>query len=731
MSVPVSLRQNPDLDSWLRIDAEAPTVTVFSGKVELGQGITTALALIAAEELELSLERVRVLTADSGRGPDEYYTAGSQSIEDSGTALRHAAAHARQLLLELAAARLGVASPALEVDDGVIRVAGSAAGSAAPSTTYWALMGGRRFARRVDVSVATRAPERYRLLGKGTQRRLDLPAKVFGQPVFVHDLVLPGMLHGRVVRPPDPRARLVSIDVDDLTGRDGVVCVVRDGSFLGVIAEREEQAVTAAARLLSRARWDVPVRDPGLAELQGADVEGYLRAHVARSLPVRDGVALDEPVPAFEPPPAQRRIAASYYRPHLRHASLGPSAAVAFVEAGRATVYTHAQGVSMLAPGIARVLGVAPDAVRAIHVEGAGCYGHNGADDAALDAVLLARAVAPRPVRLQWSRADEHAFAPCGPAAVIDLVATLDDSGAIGAFSLEAYSATHLGRTVPWEQGSSLLGAWQLASPLPAPRPRPALGVPHAGIHRNADPLYRLPNKRIVKHFVAPSPLRTSALRSLGAFANVFAIESFMDELAHAAGIDPIEFRLRHLDDARARAVIEAAARHANWRGGALASAGDNPRGQGFGFAQYKNQKTYAAVVLEVEVCDADLSVVPVRAVIAADAGRVIDRDGLCQQLEGGLIQALSWSLLEAVRLDQGGVSGLDFEGYPILGWERVPEIETIVLDRPASPPLGAGEATQGPTPAALCNAVFAAIGLRARRLPLTPDMLRSALDAD
>ena len=384
----------------------------------------------------------------------------------------------------------------------------------------------------------------------------------------------------------------------------------------------------------------------------------------------------------------------------------------------------------MLAPGIAKVLGMAPDAVRAIHVEGAGCYGHNGADDAALDAALLARAVAPRPVRLQWSRADEHAWAPCGPAAVIDLEATLDDAGGIGAFNLEAYSATHLGRTVPWEQGSSLLAAWQLASPLPAPRPGPTLGVPHIGIHRNADPLYRLPNKRIVKHFVAPSPLRTSALRSLGAFANVFAIESFMDELAHAAGLDPIEFRLRHLDDPRARAVIEAAAKHANWRGGALASAGDNPRGQGLGFAQYKNEKCYAAVVLDVEVRDADLSVVPVRAVIVADAGCVIDRDGLCQQLEGGLIQALSWSLFEEVRFDDGCAGGLDFESYPILGWDRVPEIETILLDRPASPPLGAGEATQGPTPAALCNAVFAAIGVRARRLPLTSGNLRAALDA-
>ena len=261
MSTPGSLRQNPELDSWLRIDAGAATVTVFSGKVELGQGIVTALTLIAAEELELSVERIRVVTADSGRGPNEYYTAGSQSIEDSGTALRHAAAHARQVLLELAAASLGAGVEALELDDGVIRVARSEPGVTAPSTTYWTLMGGKRFARRVDVSVATRAPERYRLVGKGRQARVDLPAKVFGQPVFVQDLVLPGMLHGRVVRPPDPRARLLSIDLDSLEGRDGIVRVVRDGSFLGVVAEREDQAVAAAARLMARARWEVPAQD--------------------------------------------------------------------------------------------------------------------------------------------------------------------------------------------------------------------------------------------------------------------------------------------------------------------------------------------------------------------------------------------------------------------------------------------------------------------------------------
>lgn len=711
-----TLRANPDLDSWVRIDPDGG-VTFFTGKAELGQGIRTALAVIGAEELGVPLSRVRIEGADSARAPNEYYTAGSQSVEDSGGALRQAAAEARAHLLDLAAAELGVPPSELIVEDGAIRTRDGKCG-----TDYGRLLGGKRFERRIDGRARPKAPEQHTHIGRRGTRRLDLAPKVFGKPVYVHDLQLPGMLHARVLRPNVQDARLASLDPSVIDGLPGLVQLVRDGSFVGVITEREEQAERAIERLRRSALFDAPPRAETPQQLLDT-----LRSQVTRSVPVRAGVAVDADVPAFEVPAGTRVLRASYARPYQMHGSIGPSAALARFEDGRMTVWTASQGVSLLAPSIAQVLDLPADHVRAIHVEGAGCYGHNGADDAALDAALLARAVPGRPVLLKWSRADEHAFEPYGPATVVDMQAALDAQGAIRAWSHEVYSATHVARPVPLSgRRSLLLGAWHLQQPFERPTPRPILNVPHVGIHRNADPIYDFGHTRVVKHFVSDSPLRTSALRSLGAFANVFAIESFIDELAHETACDPVQLRLRHLRDPRARAVIEAAAERAHWNGGRAGSSG---RGQGFAFARYKNQKGYLALVLEVEISER-LEVLPRRAVLAADAGQIIDPDGLEQQLEGGLMQALSWSLLEEVRFEGSRVDSLDWAQYPILGFDRVPEIECVLLDRPHEPPLGAGEVSQGPTPAALANAIFAATGARLRQMPFTAVRLRNALTA-
>jgi CO/xanthine dehydrogenase Mo-binding subunit len=407
------------------------------------------------------------------------------------------------------------------------------------------------------------------------------------------------------------------------------------------------------------------------------------------------------------------------------HASIGPSAAVAHEVDGSLTIWTHTQGVSILRLAIAQALKLPPEKVRLVHVEGPGCYGHNGADDVAFDAALVARALPGTPVHLQWSREDEHAWEPYGSAMVVELEASLDRAGAVVDWSHETRSHTHMNRAIPYsERTSGLIAARHREAPMTPPTPRPALAH-HAGIHRNADPLYTFPRRRVVKHFLSGAPLRTSALRGLGAYANVFALESFMDEVALAAGVDPVEFRLRYLDDPRARDVIRAAADRLGWR--AAARPARSGRGRGLAFARYKNVKSWCAVAVELSVDDATAAIRLERAAIAADAGQIVDPDGLTNQLEGGFVQSASWTLHEEVRFDRERVTSVDWDSYPILRFDEVPEIETVLLDRPGEPWLGAGEASQGPTGAAIANAVFDATGLRVRDLPLVPERLRAA----
>ncbi len=543
---------------------------------------------------------------------------------------------------------------------------------------------------------------------------------VRGRACFLHDMSLPGMLHARPVRPPHYHARLAALD-EAVTGRLAAegVRVVRDGSFLAVAAADEYAAVKAAERLAAAVSWDLG------GGLEIRDIYESLRGNGKVSLPVVDGVPMEAPVPPpGDAPAAAATLEARYERPYQMHASLGPSAAMATFADGRLTVATHSQGVYLLRLALADALGLEPEAIRVRHAPGAGCYGHNGADDAAFDAALVARALPGAPVLLKWTREEEHAWEPYGSCASMDLRASLDGDGRIAAWSHETYSDTYSMRPRPGPGrigAARLLSARFLAEPLEPPVMGPAMGR-HMGIHRNLDPLYDLPEKRLVKHLVRDMPLRVSSLRSLGAYANVFAIESFMDELAGEAGRDPVSFRLSHLSDPRGRAVIEAAAARLDIAG-ADCPAG---RGRGIGFAQYKNSAAYAAVIMEVSVTDAG-GIRLERCVIAADAGEIVDRAGLAAQLEGGVIQAASWTLHEAVTFDRGGITSRDWDSYPILGFDNVPSFETVLIDPGRQPFLGAGEATAGPTAAAIANAVHAATGLRLRRIPFTPDELRAA----
>jgi nicotinate dehydrogenase subunit B len=699
--LPGSLAGAPMLDAWLRIGADG-VATVFTGKVELGQGIVTALAQIAAEELDLPLERVRMISGDTGQTPDEGFTAGSQSIENSGAALRFAAAEARSILLELAAKRLSVAAEALRVTDGVI---------AAPDGRklgYGELAGEGALHRQATAKVAPKPPARHRIVGKSVPRR-DIAAKVTGGAAYVQDIRLPGMLHGRVVRPPRYDAKLESVDEGKARAVPGVVAVVRDGSFLGVIAEREEQTIRARTALAEGARWSGGSALPDPAKLH---------EHLTAS-PSRDEIVSEKSATVLA---SGRRLEASYTKPYVAHAAIAPSAAVAQLADGKLTVWTHSQGVFPLRRDLAKALGMQESAIRCIHVEGAGCYGHNGADDAALDAALLARAAGGRPVRLQWMRDDEFAWEPYGAAMVMKAAATLSNEGRISDWNYELWSNTHSTRPGA-RNGNNLLASWYLAD-AQQPAPPSTIPQPAGGGDRNAVPLYDFPNQRVMHHFLPQMPLRVSALRTLGAYANVFAVESFMDELAAAARADPVEFRLAHLKDPRARAVIEAVAQKANWdapqvRGGY--------RGRGIAFARYKNLSCYVAVVAEVDIDRTLVMRVP-RVYAAVDAGQVINPDGVVNQIEGGIIQSVSWTLKEQVLFDRDGIKSRHWGEYPILTMPEVPAVEVALIDRPNERPLGVGEGSQGPAVGAIANAFAHATGRRLRDLPFTPERVKAVL---
>ncbi|HEY7744024.1 MAG TPA: molybdopterin cofactor-binding domain-containing protein [Burkholderiales bacterium] len=697
--LPGSLGTNRRLDRWLRIDREG-TVTVFPGKVEIGQGILTALAQIVAEELDVSLERIRLAPTDTRYSPDEGMTSGSMSITDGGTALRYAAAEARDLLLQRAAARLGVSLEQLSVADGVVSARSGG------SVSYWDLASDDLLAREATAEIAPKPASMHTIVGKPAPRR-DIPAKVTGTPVYVHDLELPGMLHGRIARPPSYEARLLGIDEKEVRALPGVVAVVRDGSFLGVIAEREEQAIRALTRLKRIARWEEATRLPE------PDPRFLLKE-------TTEDTVISEKQDAAAATRAVKTLEAEYTRPYTAHAALGPSCAVAQFDAGRFKVWTHSQGIFPLRRDLAPVLGVEEERVAVIHMDGAGCYGHNGADDVALDAALLARAVPGRPVRVQWMREDEFQWEPYGPAMVVKLKASLDREGGIVGWTEDIWSNSHSTRPNGLG-GINLLAAWHLAQPhKPSPPRNPPL--PGGGSHRNAIPIYSFPNERVTNRLVARMPVRVSALRALGATTNVFAIESFMDELAHAAGADPVEFRLRHLKDPRARAVIETVVAKAGWRKG---EKGDGTRGRGIGFARYKNGAAYVAVVVDVEVGN---EIAVKRAWAAIDAGLVINPDGLVNQTEGGVIQTVSWALKEAIQYDRTRILTSNWSDYPILTFEESPPVEVTVVNRPDEPPLGAGEGAQGPTVAAIANAVHNAMGVRLRDMPFTRERVLAAL---
>jgi CO/xanthine dehydrogenase Mo-binding subunit len=690
-----------EVDAFLAVNGDG-TVTVYCGKVDLGQGLRIAMPQIAAEELGIGIDKIRYVEGDTALTPNQGRTSGSTGIQRGGVQIRQAAATARKAIIDLAAQRLNLKPEELISTGGEVRPKAGGAGIG-----FASLLGDRRFDLKLDPNAPLKNPASYTIVGKSLPRP-DVAAKCLGTATYVHDFVLPGMQHARVIRPPAIGATLVSVDEDSIKSLPGVKAV-RIKDFLAVIADDEWTCVRAARDL--RAQW---------SEASSLPPQDKLVETLRTNPGITDETLVTKGTPVSPPPQNAKTLTASYFWPMQSHASLGPSCAVADVRADEATVWTASQGMHDNRGTFARFLGLPEDKVRLIYLEGSGCYGMNGHEDAAADAAILSRATG-RPIRVQWSRADEHGWDPKGPPQLLDISGAVDPDGRILDWRTEMW----IPQTTKGLLNIPLLG------------PQAAgldniVGLNTGLISQNGDPPYAADHIQVVVHWLKQAPLRPAPLRSPGKPANCFAVESFTDELAAAVGIDPIEFRLRGLKNPRGIEVIKRVATMMKWQ--TRSSPGSDAkaavaRGRGMSYVHYKHNETLVAMGMEVAVERASGTIKVERVFCAHDCGQIINPDGVRGQIEGGILQTISRVLLEEVKFDRSQVTSVDWSSYPILRFSGVPKLEIDLVDRPNEPPLGAGEATCAAVGAALGNAVFDAAGVRLRIVPFTPDRVKAALN--
>ena len=703
--LPASRKVNPgELDAWVEIAADGK-VTVYTGRVDLGTGVQTSFAQMIADELDVPFESVSMVMGDTALTTDGGKSTASSNTARGGQPLLRAAAEARQLLINLAAARLNVPADRLTVQNGLISVQGDGA----KRISYAQLIGGKAFNKQLKavdpgdnrgMTLEGSAPLKktnFHSVGKSIPR-VDLPAKITATWPYVHNVRLSGMVHGRVVFPAAVGATLMSVDESSIRNIPGVIKVVRKGNFLGVVAEREEQAIQAARSL--RATWS------GGASLPSDKYDWLRNAKIIKTELNEHGDADDGLKQAA------RIVRATYKTPIQSHGMIGPSCAVADVRAGEATFWSGSQWIQGNRRDLAQMLGLPLEKVRGVWVEASGSYGRLGCDDAVPQAALLSQAVG-KPVRVQWMREDEQRWAPFSPPAVIDMEAGLGAQGQVTGFKLEGWSPSH-----SWGESGNAL-AWRLVGGNPG----------HARLSGGPGGYtYRFENDRTTTHYVEEL-LRAIYMRGPGAYQTCFAVESFMDELAAAANADPVEFRLRYVKDPSAISVIQAAAKNSGWqpRAGSSSKVAANQHGvvKGRGFSHGSTGRQ-GAVVADVEVDLNTGKVRVVKAVIAVTCGRIINPEGMRHQVEGGLIQGLSRSLMEEIKFDETRVTESDWRSYPILRFSEIPEIETVLLDQPETDPDGMGELSSIPTAAAVGNAIFDATGIRLREVPFTPERVKA-----
>ncbi|WP_192346728.1 molybdopterin cofactor-binding domain-containing protein [Algoriphagus sp. Y33] len=682
------------IDSWIKLDAEG-YLTVLSGKQELGQGIKTALIQIAAEELDIHPDRCHIINSDTGQTANEGFTAGSNSVEGSGNSIRQAAAEARQYLLKLAGQRWDVNPSSLQVENGNIK---SPSGE---EISYWKLLEGKFIEEKITGEVSPKNPKDYKYVGQPLKRD-DIRKIVNGESHFVHDMQMHGMVHARVHHPPSYLSQLLSVDLSEVESMPGVLKVIRNGSFLAVVAEREYQVIKACEKLRSIAEWKTTS-----IEILADQLQDSMKSTSGKPEEVKASPGIADTISN-----AYIKHQAEYFRPYHMHASMGPSCALAIWENDGLTVWTATQGVYPLRSTLSDLFAIDKEKIRCIGIPGAGCYGHNGADDVSGEAALIAREIPGKHVRLQWMREDEHKWEPYGTAMAFQLSAGIDSEGKLLGWDSVVWSDSH--STRPNGQAASFISARQLDPPFEFKK-----GGFSAGSYRNGIPEYSIQAKQL-HLYNFDGPLRTSSLRGLGAYANTFAMESFLDELINKSGNDPIAFRIHNLEDPRARAVLEELATKTNWKS---KSKGAN-NGLGVAYARYKNATSYFAVMAEVEIDKAAKNYKLKKLTGVIDSGLTINPDGLKNQTEGGMIQSASWTMMEEVNYDEKGIISTDWVSYPIIRMMDVPEMEVHIINRPETKPMGAGEAAMGPVAAAIANAVFDATGSRVRNLPIKSEKI-------
>ena len=691
-----------EVDSFLAID-KAGNVTVYSGKVDLGTGVTTALRQIVAEELDVPIGRIELIEGDTLLTPDQGTTWGSLTIQLGGMQLRQASAAARQALTAEAARKFG--TDQLTVTDGVISGGGK-------KVSYGELIGGKSFAITLDPKqpVKEKAPKDYKIVGK-PQPRVDIPAKITGRFIYMQDFKVSGMLHGRVVRPVAIGAKLEGVDDSALKSIPGIVKVVREGNFLGVVASNEWDAIRGAKAI--KANWSKSETLPDQAKLwehvratKVVKEEEYGKTGNTAEAMSKEGVKV---------------IKATYDFAIHTHGSIGPSCAMAEFKDGALTSWSASQATHALRKQLAQMFSLPVEKVRCIYVEGSGCYGRNGHEDAAADAALLAKAVG-KPVRVQWSRADEHGWDPKGPPTLMDMRAGMDAQGNVVAWEGDFYmpQQTPGGFLVP------LVAA--TLSGMPA-----ADHIAPGNVFQNSAIGYKFPNTKSMCKRLETTPFRPSWIRTPGRMQNTYANECFMDELAAAANMDPLEFRLKYLDDKRGLELLDRLAGLAKWEkrpSPQKSASGNVVKGRGVSYVKYELVRTYIGCVAEVEV-DRGTGVIRVpKFTVVHDCGQIINPDGLKNQIEGNVIQTVSRTLIEEVKFDRSQVTSLDWETYPILKFPQVPEIVIELIDRPTEKPWGAGEPSAAIIPSAISNAVFDATGVRLRSVPYTPPKVKAAMQA-
>jgi nicotinate dehydrogenase subunit B len=687
------------VDGFLAIDRQG-MVTVFSGKVDLGTGVRTAITQIVAEELDVPMARINVIQGDTLLTPDQGPTYGSLSIQNGGVQIRQAAATARRALLQQAAQRLNIDEHELTVLEGVIK-----AKQGTTSVSYGDLIGGRTFALAFDADVPLKDPVSYTTVGR-SQPRLDIPDKVTGRFTYMHDFRVVGMVHARVVRPPAIGATLLSVNEDSVSRMPGIIAVVRQRNFLAVVAQTEWGAISAARQL--KAIW---------SDWQGLPDENKLWEYVRSTKITKDDVTSDRGDVNAALAAADKRLSATYDFAIHTHGSIGPSCAVASFEGGKLTCWSASQATHNLRQQLALMFGI-PDAdVRVIYIAGSGCYGRNGHEDAAADAALLARKVG-RPVRVQWMRADEHGWDPKGPPTLIDMQAALDASGDITAWYSQFYGP------------EGVAGRVKLVAADLAGMPHETVMSPGGIINGTAVP-YMFPSVKTLAHRLVATPLRPSWIRAPGRMQSAFANEAFFDEIAVATNTDPFEMRLRYLaNDARAVEVLERLSRFAKWQKRNIDKpvGGGTATGRGMAFVKYENNRTYVGMVATVEIVRATGVITAKHFAVVQDCGQIINPDGVKNQIEGNVVQTVSRTLIEQVHFDRSRVTSIDWQTYPILTFPDVPQVDIDLIDRPTEKPWGAGEPSSAIVSAAISNAVFDAIGVRLRSVPFSPQKTLDAI---